>query len=388
MSENRLDGSPTEPTKMRNEGESKATVFRLKPPEPWHDAVDGAQLLDELLAAIQRHLSMQTGCAEAVALWTVYTHCFEAMTIAPRLAIVSPEKQCGKTTLLSVIGNLVPKPLHTANITAAAVFRTIELLQPTLSIDEADTFIANSDELRGVLNSGHNKATAYTIRLTGDKHEPKQFSTWAPIAIAAIGTLKDTLMDRSIIIQMRRRLPTEEVERFRADQTQHLDRLCRMSARWARDNLQRIRDADPDMPTELSDRAWDNWRPLLTIAQLAGGSWPNKAVSAMLAINHPNADAEGGSVGIMLLQDLREILTAYTDKNIATEFIIRQLTGNDFLDRPWRTYGKGSPISAKQVSNLLKSFEIKSDTRHFPNGPKLKGYVVEDFKDAFRRYLP
>lgn len=44
--------------------------------------------------------------------------------------------------------------------------------KPTMLIDEADTFLCDNDELRGVLNTGHTRATAYVIRTVGEDHEP------------------------------------------------------------------------------------------------------------------------------------------------------------------------------------------------------------------------
>lgn len=115
-----------------------------------------------------------------------------------------------------MIQTLVPKALLAANITAAAIFRTIELVRPTLLIDEGDTFLRDNEELRGVLNSGHSK-DGQVVRLVGDDHEPRVFSTWCPVAIASIDWLPSTIEDRSIKIVMRRRRRDERVERFRED---------------------------------------------------------------------------------------------------------------------------------------------------------------------------
>ena len=68
-------------------------------------------------------------------------------------------------------------------------------------IDEADSFLRNSDELRGVLNSGHTRDSAFVIRTVGEDHEPRRFSTWGAKAIALIGKLPDTLADRSIEVR-------------------------------------------------------------------------------------------------------------------------------------------------------------------------------------------
>ena len=110
----------------------------------------------------------------------------------------------------------------------SAIFRIVELATPTLLIDEADTFLKENDELRGILNTGHRRG-GQVLRTVGEDHEPRQFSTWAPAAIAMIGRLPDTLNDRSVIINLRRRKPTEKVKSFRRDRADDLNVL---DARW------------------------------------------------------------------------------------------------------------------------------------------------------------
>jgi putative DNA primase/helicase len=101
-------------------------------------------LIDHLVRAISAHVKLSEAAAVAVALWCLHAHVFEAATISPRLAITSPEKRCGKTTLLRVVQGLVPKPLYAANITAAALFRTVEAARPTLLIDELTASLARA----------------------------------------------------------------------------------------------------------------------------------------------------------------------------------------------------------------------------------------------------
>jgi putative DNA primase/helicase len=112
----------------------------LHEPEQWPQPVDGAGLLDELAAAVRRHIVLGEAEAFAVALWVVGVHAFDAWTIFPRLFISSPEKGCGKSTLLDVLSCLVPKPLVASSITPAALFRVIEAARPTLLLDEADSY--------------------------------------------------------------------------------------------------------------------------------------------------------------------------------------------------------------------------------------------------------
>ena len=82
-------------------------------------------------------------------------------------------------------------------------------MQPTLLIDEADSFLKDNEEMRGILNSGHTKTAAYVIRNVevGGEHKPTRFSTWAPKAIATIRALADTLEDRSIVVTLQRKSP-------------------------------------------------------------------------------------------------------------------------------------------------------------------------------------
>jgi len=132
-------------------------------------AVDGAELLDAIVEVLERFIIMPDGAANAIALWTLHTYVFQAAMITPRLLLKSAQKRSGKTTLLVIIGAICTRPLYTANVTAAAVFRCVELAQPTLLIDEGDTFIAQDEELRGGLNAGFQKG-GQAVRVVGDQH--------------------------------------------------------------------------------------------------------------------------------------------------------------------------------------------------------------------------
>jgi len=50
------------------------------------------------------------------------------------------------------------------NISSSAFFHVIQEFLPTLLIDEADTNLRGSDELRGILNAGYFKANAFVWR--------------------------------------------------------------------------------------------------------------------------------------------------------------------------------------------------------------------------------
>jgi hypothetical protein len=346
--------------------------------EPWPDPVDGAAMLSEVASTIKRYLVMPTGAAETAALWVTHTYCFEIFMITPRLAITSPEKQCGKTTFLELLEYLVAVPLMMSNASPAGIFRVVEMHKPTLLIDEADTFLKENEELRGILNSGYRKGGA-VLRTVGDDHEPRLFSTWAPLAIAMIGNLPDTLADRAVACSMRRRKKGERVESFRAGRLKYLKDIVRQIARWAADHEGELRTADPDIPG-LENRAADNWQPLVAIADAAGGDWPKCVRDIATAAAAARADQ---STKVQLLADIR---AAFGDLDrLSSEDLTQRLIKMD--ERPWSEYRGGKPITQNGLSRLLKQFEVTPDTIRIGERTP-RGYYLSAFDDAFSRYLP
>jgi putative DNA primase/helicase len=357
--------------------------LNLADPEPWPEPIDVAALLGELAGAVRRHVVLDQRHADAVALWALGVHAFDAWTIFPRLLVTAPEKGCGKSTLMDVLSRLVVRPLAASGITAAALFRTIEAARPTLLLDEADAYARNNEDLRAVLDAGHRRDGA-VIRTVGDNHEPRQFSAWAPIALAAIGHLPGTIKDRSVIINLRRRRLDEPVEPLRRDRANDLDMLARKAARWAADHRGALAGADPAMPDGIYNRAADNWRPLLAVADLAGGDWPDRGRRAALELARGGEDSE--SARVLLLSDIRELFDAELDSALFTAKILAALSKRD--DRPWPEWKAGKPITARQMAAMLKPFDIATNNTIRRGAERRKGYRRDDFVDAWARYLP
>lgn len=356
--------------------------------EPWYEEIEGITLFNDLTAIFKQYMALQKYQAETLALWSIFSYCIDAGNIAPKLLIYSPEKRCGKTTLLDVLIGLVWKPLPSSNITPAAIYRVIEHIGGTIVIDEADTFINNpNSEINGIINSGHRKSAAYVLRCQGDEREPKQFSTWAPNIIAMIGKPKDTIVDRSILIEMKRKKHGDSVQRFIPHKAEtELKILASKIARWSQDNFENLCNADPETPTGLNDRAADNWRPLLAIADLIGGVCSEIARLAALTLAENEQDEDNASVGGILLADIKDIFESGRRERISTEDLLFALHAME--DRPWPEWNRGKPISARQVSTKLKPFGISSKTLRVGYGNPQKGYDLKDFEDVFPRYLP
>lgn len=356
-------------------------------PAPWTEAVDGAQLLTDLVTWYRRYVVLPEGAAEGLALWTLHTYTMDAAQVTPRLAIVSPQKRCGKTTLMALLGAVTASPLPAANITAAALFRAIEQWRPTMLIDEADTFLQDNEELRGVLNAGHYRPSAFVVRAVpvGDSWEPRKFGVWGPVAIALIGNLHSTLADRSITIRLRRKTAQERVERLRLDRLGDAEALRRRCLRWGHDHLAQLRECDPPVPEMLNDRAADNWRSLCAIAEVAGGDWAQRVARAVKVLSPQELDDE--AAGVMLLEDLWRMFTAQNVEKLSSEEIVTTL--RTLEERPWSEWGRHEkPITARQVARLLAPFGIKSKTIRLGLDETPKGYEREVFVDAWTRYLP
>ncbi|HZR62653.1 MAG TPA: DUF3631 domain-containing protein, partial [Xanthobacteraceae bacterium] len=368
--------------KLNDDGK-QGHALTLPEPEPWPESVNGAELLTALATSIRRHVVMFDHAADTAALWVVHTQLLDCSGISPRLAITSPEKGCGKTTALDVVSRLVRRPLSTANASAAAIFRVVELQRPTLLIDEADTFLPENEELRGILNSGHRQGGS-VIRTVGEEFEPRSFSTYSACAIALIGRLPATLADRSVPIELRRRRADEAIEPFRFDRTEHLDQLARKAVRWAADNSDRIRAADPDMPAGVFNRVADNWRPLLAIADAAGGEWPARARRSVQC-SGATATGDDQSARVLLLTDLRAIFAErHLDRLSSVEMVAALIA---IEGRPWAEWRGGKPLSANSLARMLAPFGIAPETIRTTTGTP-KGYYLAHFDDAFARYLP
>jgi putative DNA primase/helicase len=351
--------------------------------EPWPNTVDGAKLLTTLAATIRRFIVCDPNTATSAALWIAMCWFIDSVQVAPLAVITAPEKQCGKTLLLTLIGKLTPRPLTSSSISPPALFRSIDLWKPTLLIDETDACLKDNEELRGLINSGHTRDSAFTIRCVGEDHTPTKFSTWGAKALSGIGHIADTLMDRSIILELRRKLPHERVDRIRHAELSLFNELCSKLARFADDNSERVRLARPDLPNSLSDRAQDNWEPLLSIATVAGGDWFEIGTAAALKLS--GGENLSLSIGTELLADIHEILERQKIDRISTADLIKELCADD--EKPWGTHNKGFQIKPRQIAAMLKGYGIHSNTLRI-NSVIAKGYEREQFTEAFNRYTP
>ncbi|MBM4125503.1 MAG: DUF3631 domain-containing protein, partial [Nitrospira sp.] len=363
------------PARARPERESP-----VRNVEPWPEEVDGAVLLSEIANTIRRFVVLGEHQARAMSLWIVHTHAVDAANVTPLLALTSPVHRCGKTTAIRLLGRLSARSMPVSNISPAAIYRVIEAWKPTLLIDEADTFVKDNEELRGILNSGHSRDNAHVVRVDkiGNSLEPRPFSTWAPKAIGCIGALPATWQDRAINIRLERKLPGDRTEKLQHADAELFARLASQACRWAADNSALLTGARPPVPDDLNDRAADNWEPLLAIADAAGGDWPALARRAALFLSGSSSDPDAESLSIRLLRDIRPILTSRPADRIKSAELVECLAAIE--DAPWREVKYGSQfLDQGRLAGMLRPFKLKPVSIRFEDGPH-KGYYVGPFR--------
>jgi len=363
-----------------SDGEGDQVVEEL---EPWPEKVDGSELAGQFAKTLADYVTLPAGACTAITLFCLGTYSMEARRLWPKLLITSPEKRCGKSTLLEVVEGLSFRALLTSSITASSLFRCVEAWEPTLLIDEADTFAKDNDELNGIINCGHTKRTATVIRSEkiGDTFEPRKFSVWCPQIIAGIKAQRDTLHDRSVIVEMRRKMPGESVQKIPADLYERLQPLRRKALRWSLDNIEAVRACNPDVPNMGNDRAQDNWWPLFGLADTIGGTWPERVRKAYAALTPEEGDE---SVGPMLLQDIRHVFDDLGVEVLYNEELVGELI--EMEERPWPEWKHGKPMTKASLARLLRPFKVKSQLIRIGQTVK-RGFRREDFTEAWARYL-
>jgi hypothetical protein len=373
-------------------GGTHATLSELigSTPEWKPYSVDADTMLCSVFSFIRRFVSISDAQARVLTLWVIHSHAFPAAAATPYMAITSPEKQSGKTRLLEVLKTLVASPWMTGRVTAAVLTRKIDKDHPTLLLDESDAAFGGekdyAEALRGILNTGYVIGGSASCCVgQGAAIGFKDFSTFCPKAIAGIGSLPDTVADRSVPIRLKRAAPGEAVARFRRRDVESETAILRgVVSRWCLSIEESLREARPELPDELSDRQQDCAEPLLAIADAAGGEWPTAARASLVELC-AEARATAKSTGVQLLTDIREIFTMRGADRISSADLASALL--EIETSPWSEWGKSQkPISAPRLARLLGRFGITPGSVRI--GEKTpKGYRLDDFSDAFTRYL-
>jgi len=146
-----------------------------------------------------------------ITLWIMASWLVDDFQTCPYLCLIAP-KSSGKTAVLNILGELAYRSVSAISVTAASLFRSIELWHITLLLDEAEFQVKQDTEagqaLYGCLNGGY-KRGSFAIRTEGESGSriPAAYDVFGFKAVAATKLFHPTLESRSIVINMVQGMP-------------------------------------------------------------------------------------------------------------------------------------------------------------------------------------
>jgi hypothetical protein len=344
--------------------------------------VGSETLFEQVTNIILRYVSMPAKMAPILAAYIYATYLCEELGYAPLLGILSPEKRCGKSTLLKLLMALVNKPARTDNITPAGLCR-LTAKGDTVLVDEFDTFCKKSKDLIGIINGGVYKDGVYTR--VGKNGLIIESPTFGFKAYAMIGTPAETILDRSIGIILQRKLASETKETLNNPYT--LRYLQQDISLWCQDHKAVIA-ANHGKVAKLAadnDRQADNYHILLRIAACISEEAETAVREAAVELIKTLEMQESVHSGESLLRDIKLVFENSGVERISSNRLIEELCR--LPESVWRNYEFNRPIEAHQLAQVLKLFKIAPKTLRIAGQSKpLKGYRLDMFEDAFARY--
>jgi hypothetical protein len=367
-------------------GSSSAASSSSSPPGPQpDDSQPQVNVLDLVLVLLEKHVALTSEQRMAVALWILHTHVYEQFPISPRLALLSPVRGCGKTTLLILLEQLVAQPYRTDNTSAAAPYYLLDRRPHALLVDEVENLaLRRHDVLRAVFDAGHRRGGAITRFVGGFS---KRLAVYSPLAVAAIGRLPLPLQHRSITIHMKRFGPGDaQIQRL--DESDPAFRASKIEIeKWAR--ICKLNN-DPKIPKGIANRAADNWRVLLAIADSLGHGEDARAAAITLNAGRQDEDSQ-----IVLLRDIRDLFKGWKVDRIASADLVDALIALETgLWHDWRGIDDNRPprkLTQSELGHLLSDFEIRArvvwPVRRRSDSKSRRGYYRADLEKAWSAYL-
>ena len=364
----------------------------------WEKPVKALEVIEEVRSTILRFVWVRRSHALVAALWIVLTYLHDAVDILPLFLISSPEEDCGKSTLLKTILFLSNRPIPAANVSAAAIYRTIKDDCPTFVLDEAETYLATNEELRGVIDSGHEREFAYVIRTMQEGEGTIRFPTWCPKVLAMISLPKRTILSRSVHVRLVRKGAEVKLEKLKKKHREELENLRSKISRLANDIREKVRGFESDF---LINRANDNWQPLRAIAHVAGQDLEREVEKAAMHMTSKDAQ-DSKSEGRYLLESLAEIVKTKREEQgvqppenlfLRSLDLVNML--NSDLAAPWKDNNK--ELSAHRLGKILSGYEVKADQKRVEKSDQKRagdsktasrGYWANDIEKAVEKWIP
>ena len=145
--------------------------------------------LEQVVGVFAKYVDAKPHYLVGLAMWALHTHIYNQYSKSPRLAILSPVPNCGKSTVLDILGAMVWESKRVSDPSVASIFRLAS--NHTLLIDEVDN-MSIIKNMRSILNDGH--GVGGSVTRTGKDGEVISYPVYGPVALAGIGKLPATLM--------------------------------------------------------------------------------------------------------------------------------------------------------------------------------------------------
>lgn len=340
----------------------------MKTIKPWPRPVDGAELLDEIVGGLNMLFEIPDAKhINTAALWILCNRLLDASQRTAELCIGSPPRPHGYVSLAAIICFLYGRPV---TITWP-LFYTKGLMgnRPVRRAEKGDAYL-NADTIPG----GISKNNSTKPRLN-DFHasQTKDFA----LTDQVIRREKMRLEDRVLAIH----LWTQSLKEDDLPWWKNFPDQPRKLLRWAMDNQEALATVKPTIPAGIHGHTRDDWRPLLAVAEVVGGAWPEAARNAA---EYHAVPFRKSTLVRMLLADLQTVYANVRHDFVSTDQLVSALSNMD--ERPWRKYAGAGCIRKVTVAAILRPLGIQP--RLVKTGRTVEvGYLESDFREAFKRYV-
>jgi hypothetical protein len=365
------DAPPTSPASAQQEGNDPDVLILLN----W---------------ALKRHLCLEGHQLTGLALWALHTFLYDQFEHSPRLAILSPVLECGKSDVFRLLEKLCWRARRCGSFTSAALSRMTNERFCVLcdEADNADLF--HDKELRRCLNDGFTEGGKRALTING---KAVDLNLHAPTALAGIGRLPVTTMSRSIVINMSRAPAAQQAAKMRLNLKnpkllEELDTVFRLAYQWSL-TVRGTLDTDPPIPKGFYGRRADRWRPLFSIADKLGHGKVAREAAKFFAGEFNDQDAK-----TLLLSDIRDVFGVFADDRISRETLLKLLHEHEegrWLEfRGEKDNQEPKLLTLAAMTKMLADFQIRTKTiwprRRTAESKSRRGYLKSQFERAWASY--
>jgi hypothetical protein len=344
----------------------------------------GAVILDQCRSFIGRFCAMPSQAAlDLATLWVAHTHAVDqndrlAFDTSPRLMFSSEGPGSGKSRALELVQLLSHNGQLVIDPTAPSFAQLASEQRATILVDEMDVLIGRGSgkaDLRSLFNASYKKKTAIWSR-AGKPAVP----IFAAVGFAGMGAtfrsapVLSALRSRTLVVEMVPGMPPESYRPRVHDPL--ADALRAELGKWVGRNTSRIIESLPDMPEDLTaGRAAELAEPLIMLAEIAGGHWPETARNAVQEVMlGRSAEPDALPLSSQLLADIAAVFG--DAEQIGTVDLVEALCA--LPERPWATVWPSAVSAPKDLAGMLEPLGV-TPTRIRVDGVQVRGYLRSAF---------